>query len=152
MAPRNWNYRTQEAHSLSDRYIDLRDKKREKLEKDRERATSDFARNPKTSLFLLLDVDHCLLARPSTETFSCGFPLYLRFFFFVVRMTSWITILLSTATAILLVTGFWVTTTLSAGVQDSSARPTTILYDSPGPLIASRVDHLDLDGLTIIPV
>ncbi|GAA5949052.1 hypothetical protein JCM3765_003994 [Sporobolomyces pararoseus] len=68
-------------------------------------------------------------------------------------MISWIYILLSTATAVILVTGYQLLQ--QERVRANSTRPTPVpvqLYDSPGPVIASRVDHLQLDGLTIIPV
>lgn len=68
-------------------------------------------------------------------------------------MISWIYILLSTATAVILVTGYQLVQ--QEKVRATTTRPTPVpvqLYDSPGPVIASRVDQLQLDGLTIIPV
>ncbi|GAA5895946.1 uncharacterized protein JCM6883_001667 [Sporobolomyces salmoneus] len=68
-------------------------------------------------------------------------------------MSSWIAILLSIA-SVLLVTSLFAVSTHSATapkLQDST-RSTTRLYSSPGLVIASSVDHLDLDGLNVLPV
>lgn len=68
-------------------------------------------------------------------------------------MTSWIFVLLSTAT-LTAVTGWYVGSTIATRQRDiRGTRPEAVNpYDSPGPVIASLIEHLDLDGLTIIPV
>ncbi|GAA5848316.1 hypothetical protein JCM3766R1_004660 [Sporobolomyces carnicolor] len=72
-------------------------------------------------------------------------------------MTSWITILSTTAIGLLVVTGLVVATAARRASSESSPTSSSTdsgrtRYDAPGPVIASTVANLDLDGLTIIPV
>lgn len=70
-------------------------------------------------------------------------------------MTSWVaTILLA---AVIALSGYVLLNpdsrpTLGDRSKSRTTRSTRVRFDTPGPIIASRVDNLDLDGLTIIPM
>ncbi|GAA6019846.1 hypothetical protein JCM11491_004839 [Sporobolomyces phaffii] len=67
-------------------------------------------------------------------------------------MTSWIAVVLS-ATVVFAVSCYVVSPSASEPtLSQHPPAPALPVYDAPGPVISSKVDHLDLDGLTIIPV
>jgi len=67
-------------------------------------------------------------------------------------MTSWLTSTLTAGVLLVLAGYFLLPAVPSSEPTLRPAQPLDTLFEAPGPVIASRIDHLDLDGLTIIPV
>jgi len=67
-------------------------------------------------------------------------------------MTAWITSTLTACVLLALGSYLFLPAVPSSEPTLRPAQPLDTLFEAPGPVIASRIDHLDLDGLTIIPV